>query len=212
MRSAAARTSASETCGIGMGTAILRLYEAGGGSAVGRFTGTRHRESSRSLLATVSIVTSGIQSAGILLYRVAGEDVEVLIAHPGGPFWARRDAGAWTIPKGLVEDGESLESAARREFMEEIGLDPGPELLYLGSVTLKSRKVVHAWAAEGDFDPDDLDSAILEIEYPHGSGRKVRFPEIDRVIWAQPGVARGKLNPAQADLVDRLVTKLDFGP
>lgn len=163
-------------------------------------------------MATVLPVMSGAISAGILLYRGAGSDLEVLIAHPGGPFWAHRDAGAWSIPKGLVEDGESPQSAARREFIEEIGLDPGDNLVELGSVTLKGGKVVHAWATSGEFDPANLDSDVIEIEHPRGSGRKIRFPEIDRVMWARPGVAREKLNPAQVDLVDRLVTRLDLDP
>lgn len=161
---------------------------------------------------TVSGVTNGVHSAGILLYRGDGDSLEVLIAHPGGPFWAQRDAGAWTIPKGLIEEGESPQVAARREFVEEIGFDPGEFLIDLGTVTLKSRKVIHAWAAAGDFDPADLDSDILEIDYPRGSGRKVRFPEIDRVIWAKPGLAREKLNPAQVDLVDRLLANRSLGP
>lgn len=139
------------------------------------------------------------------MFRSTPPDVEVLIAHPGGPFWSKRDSGAWTIPKGLVEADERPKDAARREFIEEIGFDPGDELFALGTVTLKSRKVIHVWAVEGDFDPAELDSEILEIEYPRGSGRKARFPEIDRVIWAKPGLAREKLNPAQVDLVDRLL-------
>ena len=136
----------------------------------------------------------------------------MLIAHPGGPFWAKRDAGAWTIPKGLVEDGESLLGAARREFEEEIGFDPGEPELDLGSIVLKSKKVVHAYATEGDFDPEDLVPHIIEIEYPPRTGRKIRIPEVDRVIWAEPGLAREKLNPAQADLVDRLLANRSLGP
>ncbi len=136
----------------------------------------------------------------------------MLIAHPGGPFWSNRDNGAWTIPKGLVEPGESLQAAARREFIEEIGFDPGPELTELGTVILKRGKVIHAWAVEGDFDPASLVSETIEIEFPRGSGRKVRFPEIDRVIWAKPGLAREKLNPAQVDLVDRLLANRSPDP
>ncbi|MCP3976695.1 MAG: NUDIX domain-containing protein [bacterium] len=157
-------------------------------------------------------MTSRLRSAGILLYRGAPDDTEVLIAHPGGPFWSNRDNGAWTIPKGLIEPGESPQAAARREFIEEIGFDPGAEVTDLGTVILKGGKVINAWAIEGDFDPVDLVSETIEIEFPRGSGRKVRFPEIDRVIWVKPGLAREKLNPAQVDLVDRLLANRSLGP
>jgi len=148
------------------------------------------------------------QSAGILLFRSSGDQIEFLIAHPGGPFWARRDDGAWSIPKGIIEQGEDPRATARREFIEEIGIDPGNDLISLGEVTQKSGKVVLAWGAEGDFDPSRLDSDEIEIEYPRGSGRLVRFPEIDRVIWAGAQVAKTKLNPAQADFIDRLTAEL----
>lgn len=150
-------------------------------------------------------------SAGILLYRLADGALELLIAHPGGPFWAKRDKGSWSLPKGIVEDGEGAERAARREFTEEIGFDPGEPEIELGEVKLKSGKRVVAWAIEGDFDPVDLDSHILEIEYPWRSGRLIQFPEIDRVMWATPQVAAVKLNSAQAAFVERLVDKLDLG-
>ena len=151
-------------------------------------------------------------SAGILLYRVKRECLEVLIAHPGGPYWARKDDGAWSIPKGIVEDGEDPLATARREFIEEIGPDPGEPDVDLGEVKMRGGKVVTAWAAEGDFDPDELDSDEIEIEFPWKSGRKIRFPEIDRVMWAKPQVAREKLNPALGALVDRLIDKLGLGP
>jgi predicted NUDIX family NTP pyrophosphohydrolase len=156
-------------------------------------------------------VGTGIVSAGILLYRLDGELLEVLIAHPGGPFWKRKDAGAWTIPKGLVEAGESPREAARREFAEETGHDPGDTLISLGAITQKSGKTVHVWAAAGDFDPDALESNLVEIEYPRGSGRIIEFPEIDRVLWAQPPVAQEKLNKAQAVLIERLVEIVQSG-
>lgn len=148
------------------------------------------------------------ESAGILLYRRGEAGLEVLIAHPGGPFWARRDAGAWTIPKGLIEDGEDPVVTARREFVEEIGIDPGADLLQLGTITQKSGKTVHAWAAAGDFDPAELDSDVIEIEYPRGSGRLIQFSEVDRVMWASTEVAKTKLNPSQVDLVARLEVAL----
>lgn len=147
-------------------------------------------------------------SAGIVLYRVSGSDLEVLIAHPGGPYWARKDNGAWSIPKGIVELHEDPKTTARREFIEEIGPDPGEPQIDLGQVKMRGGKIVVAWAVEGDFDPADLDSNEVEIEFPWRSGRKIRFPEIDRVMWAKPQVARKKLNPAQGPLVDRLVETL----
>jgi predicted NUDIX family NTP pyrophosphohydrolase len=156
-------------------------------------------------------VGTGTESAGILLYRRVGGELEVLIAHPGGPFWKRRDAGAWTIPKGLVEAGENPRDAARREFTEETGHDPGDALVSLGEITQKAGKTIHVWAAAGDFDPDTLESNPVEIEYPRGSGRIIQFAEIDRVMWAQPPVAQEKLNQAQAVLIQRLIEKLQSG-
>ncbi len=148
-------------------------------------------------------------SGGLLVYRWVGTDVEVLIAHPGGPFWSRKDEGAWSIPKGEIDPAESPRDAALREFAEETGFEPpsGP-LRDLGSVTLKSGKVVSAWAAEGDYDPEALRPGTFEMEWPPRSGRTSRFPEIDRVAWCSPAEARVKLNPAQVELVERLLTAL----
>ena len=150
-------------------------------------------------------------SAGILLYRLVSGELELLIAHPGGPFWAHRDRGSWSLPKGIVEAGEDPQRAARREFTEEIGFDPGESEIELGEVKQRSGKTVVAWAIKGDFDPSDLDSHILEIEYPWRSGRLIQFPEIDRVMWAKPRVAAEKLNSAQAVFVERLANELSQG-
>lgn len=142
-------------------------------------------------------------SAGFLPYR-RGDPVEVLIAHPGGPFFARKDAGAWSIVKGLVEECEDRLAAARREFVEETGW-PLPDELFvidLGTVTLKSRKVVQAWAFERDFDPSTLDPGTFEMRW---RGRVQSFPEIDLVTWAAPDEAKRLLNPAQTVFVDRLL-------
>jgi predicted NUDIX family NTP pyrophosphohydrolase len=145
-------------------------------------------------------------SAGLLLFRrPRGRGLEVFLAHPGGPFWRTRDLGAWTIPKGLVTAGEELLDAARREFQEETGIVPQEPFLPLGSVRQKAGKVIHAWAWEGDADPAAIVSNTASCEWPRGSGRQVTYPEVDRCAWFEPGAARAKLNPAQAELIDRLV-------
>lgn len=148
------------------------------------------------------------ESAGLLLYRRVPAGLEVLLAHPGGPFWQRRDAGAWTIPKGAVESGETLLAAACREFEEETGITPVGPFLALGSIRQKAGKVIHAWAWEGDADPSRIRSVTMETEWPRGSGRKISFPEVDRCGWFDPAAARTRLNPAQAELVDRLESAL----
>jgi predicted NUDIX family NTP pyrophosphohydrolase len=149
------------------------------------------------------------RSAGILLYRTGRGATEVLLVHPGGPFWARRDAGAWSIPKGEHEDGEDARACALREFEEETGtaLSPG-ELIELGSVRQKGGKVVSAWAAEGDLDAEAVRSNTFTMEWPPRSGRTAEFPEIDRAGWFEVDAARGKLVQAQAALLDRLVERL----
>ncbi len=149
---------------------------------------------------------SGV-SAGILLYR-RRSGLEVLLAHPGGPFWRGRDAGAWTIPKGLVAPGEALLDAARRELREETGLVPDGPFLPLGSVRQKAGKTVHAWACEGDADPATVTSNTTTIEWPRGSGRRITYPEVDRCGWFALEVAREKLNPAQSELLGRLEAAL----
>jgi predicted NUDIX family NTP pyrophosphohydrolase len=147
----------------------------------------------------------------LLVYRRSnGADIEVLVAHPGGPFWARRDEGAWTIPKGLIEDGESELDVALREFREETGHEPpSAATIALGEVQLKSGKTVVGWASEGDVDPAMAHSNQVEVEWPPRSGRRMTIPEIDRVAWVSPSDARRLLNPAQAAFVDRLVDALD---
>jgi predicted NUDIX family NTP pyrophosphohydrolase len=153
--------------------------------------------------------TATASSAGILLYRVAPDGPEVLLVHPGGPFWARRDAGAWSIPKGEYDDGEDPRACALREFEEETGtaLPPG-ELIELGSVSQKGGKVVTAWAAEGNLDADSVRSNTFTMEWPPRSGRTAEFPEIDRAAWLGVDAAREKLVAAQAELLDRLLERL----
>lgn len=147
-------------------------------------------------------------SAGLLLYRRTNGALEIFLAHPGGPFWANRDAGAWTIPKGAVNEGEDLLDGARREFREETGIDASPPFLSLGSIRQKAGKVVHAWAWEGDADPDRIVSNLTRSEWPRSSGRWLTYPEIDRCAWYDPAAARGKINPAQAAFIDRLEAEL----
>ena len=145
-------------------------------------------------------------SAGLLLFRRRQSGLEVFLAHPGGPFWRDRDAGAWTIPKGLVEQGEDLLAAAEREFVEETGIRPAPPFLPLGSIRQKGGKVVHAWAWEGDADPSAVRSNVMRTEWPRGSGRWLEFPEVDRCAWFGTAAAGARINPAQRELIDRLET------
>ncbi len=147
-------------------------------------------------------------SAGLLLYRRTAGGLEVFLAHPGGPFWAKKDAGAWTIPKGLVHAGEDPLAAARREFTEETGVRPAGPFLSLGRVRQKAGKTVHAWAFEGDADPERVTSNVMRAEWPPRSGRWLTFPEVDRCAWFDPPTARLKLNPAQTEFVDRLEAAL----
>jgi predicted NUDIX family NTP pyrophosphohydrolase len=146
-------------------------------------------------------------SAGILLFRPAGEALEVLLVHPGGPYWAKKDLGAWSIPKGLVEGGEEPLKCALRELEEELGSPfafDAEALIELGSVRQKAGKLVHCWAAEADFDPATLRSNTFTMEWPPRSGNEREFPEVDRAQWFGLEEARTKIIPAQADFLDRL--------
>jgi predicted NUDIX family NTP pyrophosphohydrolase len=157
------------------------------------------------------MATRGNVSAGLLLYRLVGGALEVFLAHPGGPFWRDRDLGAWTIPKGVLEDGEDPLAAAQREFAEETSVAPVGPFLSLGSVRQKAGKVVHAWAWEGDADPARVASNSMRSEWPRNSGRFITFPEVDRCEWFDPATARLKMNPAQAAFIDRLEAALAGG-
>ena len=149
-------------------------------------------------------------SAGVLLYRREAGVLEVLLAHPGGPFWAKRDEGAWSLPKGEADEGEDYLEVARREFEEEIGLPLPCDLpRSLGSVTQRAGKIVHGWACEGDVDPVRQRSNTFSMEWPPRSGRTEEFPEIDRVAWFPLQQARRKLNPAQVAFLDRLLELIE---
>ena len=149
------------------------------------------------------------RSAGLLMYRGSGPRLELLLVHPGGPFWARKDQGAWSIPKGEYEQGEDSLSVAKREFEEELGSPPPPDkFLELGEIVQPSRKVITAFAVEGDFEPTRLTSIHFEMEWPPKSGRKQSFPEVDRAAWCTPAEAREKIQPGQAPFIDRLLEQL----
>jgi len=150
----------------------------------------------------------GPLSAGLLLWRRSGDGLEVLLAHPGGPFWAKRDAGAWTIPKGEVEAGEDALATARREFEEEIGQRPAGPFVPLGEVRQKAGKRVIAWAVPGDLSVEDVQSQSVTVEWPRGSGRSHTFPEIDRCAWFGLAEAKRRINPAQSAFIDELARQL----
>ena len=151
------------------------------------------------------------RSSGILLHRDAGQGVEVLLVHPGGPFWAKKDLGAWSIPKGELDEDEDPRACALRELAEELGSPPplqAKELVDLGTVRQRA-KVVQGWAAEADFDPASLRSNTFTMQWPPRSGVESEFPEVDRAEWFDPETARRKILPAQAELIDRLLAHLE---
>jgi predicted NUDIX family NTP pyrophosphohydrolase len=148
------------------------------------------------------------RSAGILLYRRRPAGTEVLLVHPGGPFWARKDAGAWSIPKGLCEAGEDPEAAARREFAEETGCIPAGEATSLGDFRYASGKIVTTFAIEGDFDLADFRSNVFRMEWPPRSGRMAEFPEADRAAWWSIEEARTKLVAGQRAILEALTARL----
>jgi predicted NUDIX family NTP pyrophosphohydrolase len=148
------------------------------------------------------------RSAGVLLFRRVGGRIEVLLAHPGGPFWKNKDDGAWSIPKGEYADDEDPLAAAKREFAEETGLTPSGDFVPLGEVRQPGGKVVSAWAVEGDFDTKLLRSNTFSMPWPPGSGKLQEFPEIDRAGWFALEIARRKILKGQAEVLDRLAQYL----
>ena len=144
------------------------------------------------------------ESAGILLFRRTPHGLEVLLVHPGGPLWAKKDEGAWSIPKGEIEAGEDPLAAARREFEEELGSPVSGEFIRLTPVPLASGKTVHAWAVEGDFDPARVTGGSFTMEWPPRSGRQQQFPEVDRAEWFTLDQAKRKINKGQLPLLDQL--------
>jgi predicted NUDIX family NTP pyrophosphohydrolase len=148
------------------------------------------------------------KSAGILMYRIRAGSPELLLVHPGGPFWARRDDNAWSIPKGLFTAGEDPLSAARREFEEETGCRPAGDFIELGQFKQRSGKMIFAWAVEGDFDLGSFKSNLFSMEWPPRSGRTQEFPEADRAAWFGARDARRKITKGQAPIVDSLLAQL----
>ncbi len=144
------------------------------------------------------------KSAGLLLFRRTPAGVEVLLVHPGGPLWAKKDEGAWSIPKGEIDADEDPLAAARREFEEELGSPASGVFIALAPIRQASGKVVHAWAVEADFDPATFTSGMFSMEWPPRSGRQQAFPEVDRAEWFSIDNARRKINKAQIELLDQL--------
>jgi predicted NUDIX family NTP pyrophosphohydrolase len=149
------------------------------------------------------------RSAGLLLYRRRNNAIEVFLAHPGGPFWAKKDLGAWTIPKGEYEPDEEPIAAARREFKEETGFNPEGNFLDLGTVTQGSGKIVFAWAIQGDLDPEKLVSNFCQVEWPPRSRKMIDIPEVDRGAWYSLEEAREKIFTSQVPFLDRLIERLE---
>lgn len=148
------------------------------------------------------------RSAGILMFRRAPRGLEFFLVHPGGPFWAKKDAGAWSVPKGEYEEDEDPLDAAIREFEEEVGIRPGGHFVALTPITQRSGKTVVAWGVEGDVDPDRLRSNTFTMEWPPRSGRMREFPEVDRAAWFTYDEASSRINPAQLPLLAELSANL----
>ena len=151
------------------------------------------------------------RSAGILPYRFTATVLEVFLVHPGGPFWSKKDDGAWTLAKGEVAEGEEPVDAARREFREETSFESTGELLPLGEVKQPGGKIVVAWAFRGDFDPGEVQSNTFEMEWPPRSGRRRKYPEVDRAAWFTLAIARTKILRAQVPFLERLEREVAAG-
>jgi predicted NUDIX family NTP pyrophosphohydrolase len=157
------------------------------------------------------ISSSKTHSAGILLFKRRGSDIEVLLGHPGGPFWKKKDLGAWTIPKGLVANDEPPLQAAKREIAEETGYMPSGKIVPLGDAQQPGGKIVHVWAIEGDWNAKELRSNVFEMEWPPRSGRRQSFPELDRAAWFDMSAAHDRILKGQTVFLDRLMETVKQG-
>ncbi|MDJ0956001.1 MAG: NUDIX domain-containing protein [Arenicellales bacterium] len=149
-----------------------------------------------------------VRSAGLLLYRYAGSELQLLLVHPGGPFWAKRDAGAWSIPKGIYEQNEHPLQAAKREFKEETGYEVEGHFIDLGEIKQPSGKIIHAWAIEQDIDTANIVSNTFRLEWPRNSGNVKEYPEIDKGEWFKIDQARRKILKGQADFIEKLIEEI----
>jgi len=147
-------------------------------------------------------------SAGILMYRLKDERLQVLLVHPGGPFWAKKDEGAWSIPKGLIDQGEDPLEAAKREFEEETGFSVSGRFISIGEVRLGSGKIIKAWAVKGDLDPSGIRSNTFRMQWPPRSGRVQEFPEVDRAEWFDIEEAQKRINQGQVGLLEELKRRI----
>ena len=153
-----------------------------------------------------------VHSGGILLFRFKNNNLEVMLVHPGGPFWAGKDEGAWSMPKGLFEENESPLNAAKREFREETGFGVDGEFIGLGELRLPSRKIVHAWALEKDLNETKVVSNAFSLEWPRKSGIVRQYQEIDKAVWFDIDQAKRKIQKGQAGFLDRLTEAIDYAP
>lgn len=151
------------------------------------------------------MIIMSLHSAGIILFRLCNHELQVMLVHPGGPFWAHRDLGSWSMPKGLFEPGEPPLATAKREFTEETGFDIDGDFIDLGSLRQPSRKIIHAWAVEGDIDVSKINSNTFSLEWPAKSGVVKQYPEVDRGEWFSIDLARAKITKGQQQFLDRLV-------
>jgi predicted NUDIX family NTP pyrophosphohydrolase len=149
-----------------------------------------------------------VHSGGILLFKYVDNELQVMLVHPGGPFWARKDEGAWSIPKGILEENEAALQAARREFKEETGFDVDGQFIELGQLKQPSGKIVHAWALERELDVKDIRSNTFRLQWPKNSGNVKEYPEIDKAQWFDVNEAKKKILKGQAEFIDRLIEKL----
>ena len=167
-----------------------------------------NRNSRAARVVNDAVALTQKESAGLLLFRRTRGALEVLLAHPGGPYWTGRHEGAWSLPKGGIDPGENPLDTARREFTEETGFTPEGPFIPLGQITQRGGKIVHAWAFEGDCDPSHLTSVTTRVEWPPRSGRLMDVPEVDRIAFFGLEEARRAINVAQAELLDRLLLAL----